>query len=105
MAVEALDLSLTQREEIRGLQQETDTQAEKLAILTNRQRFFNLKFRGVKKGAEENNDLIIYMATWLAMTLNAGDPCVPDISQAYRVGMILRDHSPETLWLPLKTPG
>lgn len=81
-----MELSLTQCEEIRGLQQDTDTQAERLVILSNRQRFFNLKFRGIKEGAEENNDLIIYMATWLAKTLNVEDQCAPDISQAYRVG-------------------
>lgn len=82
----AMDLSLTQQEDIRGLQQESETQAERLAILTNRQRFFNLKFRGIKENAEENGDLIIYMATWLARVVNAEDRCAPDISQAYRVG-------------------
>lgn len=54
----AMDLSLTQQEEIKGLQGDSEEQAERLAILNNRQRFFNLKFRGIKEKAEEDCDLI-----------------------------------------------
>lgn len=82
----AMDLCLAQREEIKGLQQEHETQAEKLAILSNRQRFFNLKFKGIGEKAEENHDLVSYMANWLAGIINTEDQCAPAISQAYRVG-------------------
>lgn len=53
----AMDLSLTQQEESKGLQGDSEEQAERLAVLNNRQRFFNLKFRGIEK-AEEDCDLI-----------------------------------------------
>lgn len=52
----AMDLSLTQQEEIKALQKENETQTEKIAMLNKRWRFFNLKFRGIAENPEENND-------------------------------------------------
>lgn len=45
LAENAMDLSTAQQHEIRSLQETGEQHAEQLAILGNRQRLFNLKFR------------------------------------------------------------
>lgn len=82
----AMDLSLAHREDIQALQKESEAQAEHMAILNNRQRLFNLKFRGIAERAEENVDLMLYMASWLANALALDERCAPLLTQAFRVG-------------------
>lgn len=81
-----MDLSILQQEEIKELQEHSESHEERLAILGNKQRSFNLKFRAIEENAEGNNDLIIYMSTWLATTLNLQEEAYPTITQAYRLG-------------------
>lgn len=81
-----MDLSIIQQEEIRELQSHSESHEERLAILGNRQRAFNLKFRAIEENAEEHTDLIIYMSTWLATSLNLQGEAYPSITQAYRLG-------------------
>lgn len=82
----AMDLSVMQQEDIKELQDRSETQEERLAIIGNRQRSFNLKFRAIEEKAEGNTDLIIYMANWLATTLDLQGEAYPVITQAFRLG-------------------
>lgn len=86
LAEGAMDMCIAQNEDIRALQTESETQAERLAIIANRQRFFNLKFRGLQEKTEHNSDLKACMETWLSERLNRGERGAPVITQAYRVG-------------------
>lgn len=82
----AMDLSVLQQEDIKELQEHSESHEEKLAILGNRQRAFNLKFRDIEENAEGTTDLIIYMSNWLARTLDLQGEAYPVITQAYRLG-------------------
>lgn len=83
-------MCIAQNEDIRALQSESETQAEKLAIVANRQPFFNLKFRGLQEKLEQNTDLKACMETWRAGLLKMGGGGRPPslITQAYRVGRV-----------------
>lgn len=70
LAEGAMDMCAAQQENIRNLLSEANSQAEKVAILSNRQRFFNLKFRGVQENLEENSDIYSCMVSWLSDLLN-----------------------------------
>lgn len=82
----AMDLSMLQQEDIKELQEHSEAQEEQLAILGNKQRSFNLKFRAIEENAENTTDLIIYMSNWLATTLDLQGEAYPIITQAYRLG-------------------
>lgn len=86
LAEGAMDMCVAQNEDIRALQAETESQAERIAIVSNRQRFFNLKFRGMHEKAEQNTEIKTCMETWLAGVLKLGEGAVPITTQAYRVG-------------------
>lgn len=86
LAEGAMDMCVAQNEDIRSLQTEAEAQAERLAIVSNRQRFFNLKFRGLHEKAEQNTALKALMETWLTDVLQIREQAVPITTQAYRVG-------------------
>lgn len=88
VAEAAMELSLTHKDDLKQLQENETKHSEQLAILGNRQRFFNLKFRGIKELAESEVDLNIYMASWLASALNLGGECAPLLTQSYRLGKV-----------------
>lgn len=81
-----MDMCVAHHDDIRALQTETESLAEKAAVLANRQRFFNLKFRGLQKKAEEGVGLSGFMAKLLAGLLKMNDRGPSLIMQAYRVG-------------------
>lgn len=84
LAEGAMDMCVAQNEDIRASQ--TESQAQRLAIVSNRQRFFNLKFRGLHEKAEQNTELKTCMETWLSEVLKIGEQAAPITTQAYRVG-------------------
>lgn len=57
-----------------------------MALLGNRQRAFNLKFRAIEENTEGNTDLIVYVFHCLATTLDLQGETYPVITQAYRMG-------------------
>lgn len=67
----AIDLSIVQQEEIKTLQESGGQQADQLASLGNRQRFFILKFRALDENVERTTNLIDSVSKWLA---NIADP-------------------------------
>lgn len=86
LAEGAMDICKAQHDDIRALQIDTESLAEKAAVMANRQRFFNLKFRGLQEKVEEGAGLTSFMATWLAGILHLENRGAPIITQAYRVG-------------------
>lgn len=70
---------------MKGLQEYSESHEEKLAILGNRKRAFNLKFRAIQEKAEGNMDLIVYISNWLA-TFDLQGEAYPIITQEYRLG-------------------
>lgn len=82
----AMNLSTTQQEEIKAIQITEEQHAEQLAILGNRQRFYNLKFRALEEKIEGDMDLAMYLSTWLASVLNLSGEAPIYITQAFRVG-------------------
>lgn len=86
VAEAAMELSLTHKDDLKYLQEAETKHSEQLAILSNRQRFFNLKFRGIKESAETDTELNIYMSSWLASVLNLEGECAPLLTQSYRLG-------------------
>lgn len=81
-----MELSLTHKDDLKHLQEAETKHAEQLAILGNRQRFFNLKFQGIKETADNETDLNIYMSSWLASVLKLEGDCAPLLTQSYRLG-------------------
>lgn len=67
----AMELGLTLQEDMKTLQQHDSEHFEKLLILENSLKKFNLKLRGMEENAEENVDLVAYLSTWLAQAWKA----------------------------------
>lgn len=86
LAEGAMDICRAQHDDIRALQADTESLAEKAAVLANRQRFFNLKFRGLHEKVEEGVGLTAFMTTWLSGLVQLEDRGAPILTQAYRVG-------------------
>lgn len=74
------------KEDLEALQDSDIKHSEQLAILSNKQRFFNLKFRGLDGSVGKDSDLTIYITKWLATVLDLKGECVPLLTQAYQVG-------------------
>lgn len=84
----AMDTCVAQHDDIRALQTETNSLTEKAAILANKQRFFNLKFRGLQEKIEDGTGLYTFMTRWLAGVLKLKDRGPLFLTQAYRVGRL-----------------
>lgn len=84
LAKGAMDMGVEQQDDIRALQADTETQAEKLAILSNRQQFFNLKFRGLQDKVEVVR--LIEVVSGLSDLLKIKERTAPIITQDYRIG-------------------
>lgn len=82
----AMELRLTHKGDLKHLQKAETKHSDQLAILGNRQHFFNLKFWGMKESAETEADLNIYVSSWLASVLKLEGECAPLLTQSYRLG-------------------
>lgn len=84
----AMELGITHKDDLKALQDSDMRHSEQLVILGNKQRFFNLKFRGLDELVGKDSDLTIYMSTWLASALDLEGDCAPLLTQSYGVGRI-----------------
>ncbi|KAL8221430.1 UNVERIFIED_CONTAM: hypothetical protein K2H54_067639 [Gekko kuhli] len=84
MAETASELALKLQGEVRALQSTEQLTLNRIATLEGKWRQLNLKFRGLEEGVEQNNDLPVFMASWIASVLELEDGIAPTILKAYR---------------------
>lgn len=85
-ADEAMELGLATQEHGKMLQQHSEWAAERIMHLENQLRTHNVKLRGFKEGAEENTDLAIFVAGWMASVLRLEEGVAPLLDGARRLG-------------------
>lgn len=84
VAEAAKDLGVKNQGEIKILREADERQAEQLAIIGNRQRYLNSKFRGLDEQMGVGEDLNTHMTNWLADILNIDVNNVLLLTQSYR---------------------
>lgn len=82
----SMELGLMNQDTTQQLQKNQDWAAEKILMLENQLKMANLKLRGFPEGSEENQDLIVFISTWLATQLQLEDGVAPTLLAAYRLG-------------------
>lgn len=82
----SVELGLTNQDTTWQLQKSSDWAAEKILMLENQLKIDNLKIRGFPEGSEENQELAIFISTWLAAQMQLEDGVAPMLLAAYRLG-------------------
>lgn len=86
IAETAMEMCMIHKEDLRALQESDLKHSEQIAVIGNRQRYYNLKFRGLVESQESEADLNIYMMSWLASELKLEGNCAPLLTQSFRLG-------------------
>lgn len=82
----AMELALANKDSSRQMQRHSEWATEKIMFLENQLKMENLKFRGFPEGAEENQEVKLFLSQWLLGALSAGEGDEPRITRAYRLG-------------------
>lgn len=105
-AENALENSITNQESIRQLEQHESWAHDKLISLENSLRQNCLKLRGFPEGAEETSELTIFLASWMASTLNLESGIAPLLYRAFCLGSASRpaDRGPRDIIVEFADP-
>lgn len=85
-AESAMELALTNQETSKQHQSQHEWAAEKIMLIENQLKIFNLKLRGLPEGCEENQELRIFVSNWLATQMELEKGVAPLLDAAYRLG-------------------
>ncbi|KAL8181220.1 UNVERIFIED_CONTAM: hypothetical protein K2H54_049943 [Gekko kuhli] len=86
----ALEGAMAAHRDIQQLQNAEVWARDKIMALENKLKERNIKFRGFPESVEGEEEIKIFIATWLAKTLDLEDNVAPIIDHAYRVGPITK---------------
>lgn len=81
----AMELGLANQDTTRQLQKSSDWAADKILMLEKQLKMDNLKLCGFPEGSKENQELKIFISTWLASQLQLEEGIEPMILAAYRL--------------------
>lgn len=82
----AMELGLASQDTRRQLQKNSEWAMDKIIMLENQLKQFNIKTRGFPEGAEESTELRIFISTWLASHMDLEDGVAPLLDVVYRLG-------------------